>query len=146
MIRAMNELPNFKLTVAGKATTADYEQLLTESAAENKFGNVKLDIRWVPDDVKNGYYEQADIVVLPYIWAPYQPAAIHDAFSYGIPVVVTDAGALGEVIKEFICGRVVKQRSPSAIAAGIKGVYSNYDTYQQGISGYREEANWKKRG
>ncbi len=144
LIRAMNELTDFKLTVAGKAISEDYEKLLRQAAAENKLGNVKLDIRWVPEDVKARYLNEADIMAFPYVWAPYQSAAMHDAFSYGIPVVVTDAGAIGEAVKEFRCGRVVEQRSPKALTAGIRGVLGSYDIYQHGVGKYREEATWKK--
>ncbi len=144
LIRAMNELPHFKLTVAGKAISEDYEKLLRRTAAENKLGNVKLDIRWVPEEAKIRYLQEADVMVFPYVWAPYQSAAMHNAFSYGIPVVVTDAGAIGEVVKEFRCGRVVEQRSPKALAAGIKGVLGSYDVYQHGIGKYRQEATWEK--
>ncbi|MBI2143980.1 glycosyltransferase [Candidatus Woesearchaeota archaeon] len=144
LIAAMNYLPGYSLTVAGKAIGKDYEAIIKAAAAENKFGNVKLDIRWVPEDEKRKYLEAADAMAFPYTWAPYQSAAMHDAFSYGIPAVVTDAGAIGEVVKEFICGRIVEQRSPKAIAAGIKGVFSNYETYQHGITKYRNEANWER--
>ena len=65
-------------------------------------------------------------------------------FRSGIPVVVTDAGAIAEVVKEFRCGKVVEQRSPKALAAGIRGVLGNYDIYQHGVIKCREEANWKK--
>ena len=67
VIRAMSELPGFSLTVAGKAITADYENLLKETAAENKLGNVKFDIRWVPEDEKLKYLERTDIMVFPYV-------------------------------------------------------------------------------
>ena len=144
LIRAMNELPGFELTVTGKAIDHDYENLIKAAAAENKLGNVKLDIRWVPEDTKRNCLQEADVMVFPYVWAPYQSAAMHDAFSYGIPVVVTDAGAISEVVKEFRCGRVVEQRSPAAIAAGIKGIFGNYDIYQHGVAKYREEASWRK--
>lgn len=144
LIRAMNELPDYSLTVAGKAISSDYEQIIRKAAAENRLGNVKLDIRWVPEEAKITYLHEADVMVFPYVWAPYQSAAMHDAFSYGIPVVVTDAGAIGEVVKEFRCGRVVEQRSPKAIAAGIKGVFGSYEIYQHGVAKYREEASWEK--
>ncbi len=144
LIRAMDDLPDFKLTVAGKAISEGYEKLLGQAASENRLGNVKLDIRWVPEDVKAKYLNEADIMAFPYVWAPYQLAAMHNAFSYGIPVVVTDAGATGEVVREFRCGRVVEQRSPKALAAGIKGVLGSYDIYQHGVAKYREEATWEK--
>lgn len=144
MIRAMNELPDFTLTVAGKAITPGYEQIVRSAAAENKLGNVRLDIRWVPEEEKWRLIENSDIMVFPYIWAPYQSGALHNSFSCGVPVVVTDAGAIAEVVKDYRCGRVVEQRSPKAIASGVKGVLSNYALYQHGVQAYREEANWEK--
>ncbi len=144
LIKAMEYLPEFRLTVAGKAISPEYEKLVKAAADENKLGNVRLDIRWIPEEEKKRLFYQADIMAFPYVWAPYQSGTMHNAFSYGIPVVVTDAGALREVVKEYICGRVVEQRSPSALAAGIKAVYSNYDTYQHGVGRYRSEANWAK--
>ena len=143
LIRAMNELPGFKLTVAGKAITPQYEAIVRAAAAENKLGNVKLDIRWIPEEEKKKMLQEADVMAFPYVWAPYQSGTLHNAFSYGIPVVVTAAGAIGEVVKDYRCGRVVEQRSPKAIAAGIKAVFGNYETYQHGVAGYRETANWK---
>ncbi len=144
LIRAMNELPDFRLTVAGKAITADYERIVKAAADDNRLGNVRLDIKWVPEDEKRRLLEAADIMVFPYVWAPYQSGTLHNAFSYGMPVVVTDAGAISEVVKEFRCGVVVEQRSPKALAAGIKKVYDSYDIYQHGVLKYREEANWQR--
>ncbi len=144
LIRAMGELPSFNLTVAGKAINTDYENLIKAAAAENNSGNVRLDIRWVPEDEKWKYFERADIMAFPYVWAPYQSGTLHNAFAFGIPVVVTDIGPLAEIVKEFRCGEVVKQRSPKAIAAGIRKVHSNYGFYQRGVEKYREEAKLEK--
>jgi glycosyltransferase involved in cell wall biosynthesis len=144
LIRAMGQLPGFNLTIAGKAIKLEYERLVKAAADENKLGNVKLDIRWIPEPEKKRLMEQADIMVFPYIWAPYQSGTLHNAFSYGIPVIVSDAGAIQEVVKEFNCGVVVAQRSPKEIAEGIKKVMSSYEIYQQGVIKYREEANWDK--
>lgn len=144
LIRAMNELPDFKLTVAGKAVNKDYENLIKTAVAENKLGNVRLDIRWVPEEEKKKLLEEAGIMVFPYVWAPYQSGTMHNAFSYGMPVVVTNAGIISEVVKEFGCGEVVEQRSPKALAKGIKKVHGNYSHYQKGVLKYREEASCQK--
>lgn len=144
LIRAMGELPGFNLTIAGKAVNKDYENLIKAEASENKLGNVRLDIRWFPDDEKWKCLEKADIMVFPYVWAPYQSGTLHNAFAYGIPVVVTDIGPLAEIVKEFRCGAVVEQRSPKAIADGIRKVHGNYGIYQRGIEKYRQEASLEK--
>lgn len=143
-IRAMEYLNDYRLTVAGKAISQDYEKLLRAAAAENRLGNVKLDIRWIPEEEKKRLLYEADIMVFPYVWAPYQSGTMHNAFGFGIPVVVTDAGSLGEVVKEYVCGRIVEQRSPKALAAGVRAVHGNCDTYQHGVLKYREAANWRK--
>jgi glycosyltransferase involved in cell wall biosynthesis len=144
LIRAMNELPDCRLTVAGKAINPDYERIIKAAADENKLGNVALDIKWFSEEEKNKLLEQADLMVFPYVWAPYQSGTLHNAFSYGLPVVVTRAGALGEVVEEYRSGVIVEQRSPKAIASGIQKVFQNYEAYQQGVAKYRGEANWEK--
>ena len=143
LIRAVSELPGFRLTVAGKAITPHYEQIVRAAAEENKTGNVKLDIRWIPEEEKKRLLQEADIMVFPYVWAPYQSGTMHNAFSYGVPVVVTNTGPIGEIVKEYRCGRVIEPRSPKSIAAGIRAVLGNYDIYQDGIEKYRQEANWR---
>ncbi len=143
LIRAMQLLPGYKLTVAGRPYSSEYEQYLRKTAAEN-FGLVKLDFRWIPDEAKEAYFREADVVVYPYVWAPYQSAAVNDALSYGIPVVVTKAGSFWETINDYKCGAVVSTRVPREIAEGIKEVLANYEKYQKGIESYAKEADWEK--
>jgi len=138
----MRSLPDFKLVVAGRAVKRPYKELLIKEA--KGLSNVKLNIGWIPEKVKQKYYEKTDIVVLPYVWAPYQSAVLHDAFSYGLPVVVTKAGAVWEIVKVFRCGEVVEAGSPKAIADGVKKVFLDYNYYKKGIAQYREEANWRQ--
>ena len=141
LIRAMNELPDYKLVVAGVAITKSYEQLLRKEA-EGK-SNIMLDIRWVPEDVKRKYLEEADIMAFPYVWAPYQSGALHDALSYGKPVVVSMVGGVCEIIEKYEAGVVVPPRDTTAIAEGVKNALKNYAKYQSGIKKYQKEANWK---
>ncbi len=146
LIKAMDSLPEYKLVVAGVAITESYKQLLEKTAAKNKLGNVKLDIRWVPEDVKQKYLEEADVMVFPYVWAPYQSGALHDAMSYGKPVVVTEVGGIWEIIKSYSAGVVVLPKDSAAIAEGIRKAMKDYDRYQKGIMEYQKDANWKTVG
>ncbi len=144
LIRAMNLLPGYKLVVAGVAITKSYEQLLRKEA-EGK-SNIKLDIRWVPEDVKKRYMEEADTMVFPYVWAPYQSGALHDAMSYGKPAVVSKVGGVWEIIEKYEAGIVVPPKNPAAIAEGVKKALKDYSKYQAGIRKYQREANWKAVG
>ncbi|MBW2981180.1 glycosyltransferase family 4 protein [Candidatus Woesearchaeota archaeon] len=141
LIRAMKYLPDFRLIVAGRAVRKDYKRLLMEEGKD--LNNVNLHIGWVSEKDKRKYYENADVVVLPYVWAPYQSAVLHDAISYGLPVVVTKVGAVWEIVELFKCGELIKARSSKAIAEGVKKVFRTYNRYKKGIEAYRREANWE---
>lgn len=146
LISSMKYLKDYKLTIAGsigKNVPITYKEKLIKKASINNLKNVKFDVGWVSEEKKAQYYKNADIIVLPYVWAPYQSAVLHDAFSYGIPVVVTKTGAVWEIVDLYKTGAVVKPKSPKAIAEGIKKVTGNYDKYKKGIRRYKKEANWK---
>jgi len=160
LIKAMDYLPDYKLAVAGSSTResyahkmavagslgGNYEELLRKAAAENRHDNVKLDIRWIPEEVKNEYYARSDVAVLPYVWAPYQSGVLHDTMSFGKPVVVSRTGGVWEIVEEYNTGVVVPPKDPSAIAEGVKKVMSNYSKYQTGIRKYQKDANWEAVG
>ncbi len=146
LIKAMDSLPEYKLVVAGVAITESYQQLLEKTASQSAHGNVKLDIRWVPEEAKQKYLEEADIMAFPYVWAPYQSGAMHDALSYGKPVVVTEVGGIWEIIKGYNAGVIVPPKNPAAIAEGIRKVMKGYGKYQKGVMKYQKDANWKTVG
>ena len=85
-------------------------------------------------------------MVLPYRWAPYQSAVLHDALSYSLPVVVTKVGAVWEIVDKFKCGVIAKSGNPESIAMGIKKLFLDYDHYRKGIEKYKKEANWLENG
>jgi glycosyltransferase involved in cell wall biosynthesis len=50
------------------------------------------------------------------------PTALLEAMASGLPVVATDAGAIGEALTDGVEGVLVAQRSPGALAAAIAGL------------------------
>ncbi len=144
LIRSMKHLPEFRLTIAGRAASARYEKRIVREA--KGLTNINLKIGWVSEDNKHKYYENADIVVLPYVWAPYQSAVLHDALSYGIPVVVTKVGAIYDVVKKYGLGEVIGPKSSYDITLAVNKVYSNHSKYSAGVRKYWRDANWKENG
>lgn len=142
LIRAMNMLQGFRLAIAGSIIKKWYAEKITKEASKQK--NITMDIGWIDEKKKQKYMENADIMVLPYTSAPYQSGVLHDAFSHGIPVVVTRTGAISEIVEEFGCGEVVETRNPKKLAEAITKVESNYKSYQKSIEKYRKEASWER--
>jgi glycosyltransferase involved in cell wall biosynthesis len=142
LIKAMQYLPDYNLTIAGRFVNRKIEKNIKNELKKTKLNNLKIDFGWINELKKEKYYMNSDLVVLPYIWAPYQSAIMQDAISWGLPLVVTDVGALNEIVRQFKLGEIVKVKNPKAIAEGIKIVFKNYDEYKGGITKYRKAANW----
>jgi len=143
LIKARKELQGFKIIIAGRPVTKEYENLLREEARNT---DIELKFEWISEEKKDKLYRWASVVVLPYRWAPYQSAVLHDAFSYGVPVTVTKTGAVWELVDEFKCGEIVEPENPKMLAEGIKNTISKYKAYSKGVERYRKEASWDEVG
>ncbi|MDO8480905.1 MAG: glycosyltransferase family 4 protein [Nanoarchaeota archaeon] len=97
---------------------------------------------WIDTKARDIWYANSDVLVLPYLWAPYQSAVMTDAGKYGIPVVVTKVGAVWEMVGKFGCGEIVEPRNAKALANALKTVLEHQEKYKQGIEAYRKEASW----
>lgn len=146
LLRAMAKLSDYSLIVAGKLgdnIDQSYAEELKQIKKELQLDNVTLEIGWVSEARKKELFLHSDILVMPYLWAPYQSAVLHDSFSYGLPVVVTDAGSVHEVVDEFKAGIVVRANSETTLIEGIQKANKQYKQLQAGILDYRKEANWE---
>ncbi len=141
LIRAMKYLEGFKLSIAGSVIKKSYAEKIVVEASRTK--STKIEIGWISDEKKKSLMENADIMALPYLTAPYQSGVLHDAISHGIPVVVTKTGAISEIVEEFNCGEVVEPGNPEQIAEAIKKVDRDYSKYQNAMQKYRKEASWE---
>ena len=77
-------------------------------------------VRWIDGFVDAsdvaGLMVDATAVVLPYTEFDAQSGVLHLAIEYGVPVVVTDVGALGETVRDLDIGLVVEPRNASNLA------------------------------
>jgi len=145
-IEAMKVLPDCTLSVVGATNspaTKEYGKRIKALAL--KHPNVTVVFKdWIGPEERDSWYTKSDVLVLPYLWAPYQSAVMTDAGRYGIPVVVTNVGAVWEMAKMFKCGEIVEPANAKAIAEAVKNVLGNRESYHNGIEAYRAAASWKK--
>jgi glycosyltransferase involved in cell wall biosynthesis len=140
----MKQLKDCKLTIAGsipKGVKEEYKEHIQRLA---DMENIETEIRWISEKEKLKFYDWADIVVLPHVWAPYQSGIMHNAIACGLPVVVTRAGSLHEMVDIFKLGKVVPPKNSKLLAEGIKDVFKGYDGFNKGVKEYQRLANWKK--
>lgn len=87
-------------------------------------GIVHLEGRKTHDEMKQ-YFAKAHLFTAPFVETDYGdkdgiPTALLEAMAAGLPVVVTDAGSILEVVKNGHDGIVVPQRDPLALAHAIE--------------------------
>lgn len=141
LIKAMKALPEYHLTIAGSFVDKNQERQIRKMT--EKAANISCIFGWLSNGEKWKQFRNADLLVLPYLQAQYQSGPLHNAVSAGIPVVVTKTGALYEMVEHFRFGEII-EKSPEAIAEGIRKAMKNYERYRKGLAEYRKEANWER--
>jgi glycosyltransferase involved in cell wall biosynthesis len=103
LLRALAQAPaHATLTVAGEfwGDTADTEKLIAELGLADR---VTLRPGYVPADQIPALFGAADALVMPYREATASQNALL-AFSHGVPVITTTAGALAEAVRDGVDG------------------------------------------
>jgi glycosyltransferase involved in cell wall biosynthesis len=117
LIRAqplINEaVPEAKIVIAGQGEDFQrYERMMVDP---DRF---VVHNRYVSDDERGTLFQQASVVVLPYVEAT-QSGVVPVAYTHGKPVVATHTGGLPEAIQDGETGLLVPPRDERALAAAI---------------------------
>jgi glycosyltransferase involved in cell wall biosynthesis len=107
LLRALPEIPDARLVVAGDPV--DPVQPVEVD------GRVEWRLRFIPEPEVRELMARAAAVVLPYRRLD-SSGVLATAIGYRRPVVVTDVGSLGEIVREFGAGEVVPPNDPRALA------------------------------
>jgi glycosyltransferase involved in cell wall biosynthesis len=85
---------------------------------------VEIIDRYLTDREVSRYFEEADVVVLPYRKSK-TSGVIATSYGFAKPVLVTDVGGFHEVVRDGYTGKIVAPGSPRAIADGIEWFFDN---------------------
>ncbi|MET7253233.1 glycosyltransferase [Dyadobacter fermentans] len=114
------------LTIAGKAWKSDldyYKNLITSLGITNV---VRTDFRYIPDEEVAGFYDNADLVVLPYREI-YQSGVLLLSLSYGKPVLCSDLKPFMEIIRDNETGFLFESENAEDLAGKIMEIADNPD-------------------
>jgi glycosyltransferase involved in cell wall biosynthesis len=143
--------PNYRLLIAG-ASRKESEQYLQQIRATIEShacrDRVIQKIEFVPDEETEWYFKASDVVALPYTHV-FQSGVLFLAYSFGLPVIATDVGSLGEDISEGRTGYTCKPRNSADLAAAIRkyfasDLYKSLETQREQIQDYAHQRHsWK---
>lgn len=106
--------PNRKIVIAGRG-----EMEAAQAAAAANPERYDLRPRRIDDVETAQLFKDADVLVLPYIEAS-QSGVLAIAPSFGLPVVATDVGEIGDVVRKTGMGLLVPPADPAALAQALK--------------------------
>lgn len=118
--------PSLRLVIAGKVKSGceDYWRAIEQSLqAPGVAPRVIQHIGHVPDADVEVYFKAADALVIPYVHI-FQSGVPFLAYSYGLPVIATDVGALRDDIVEGRTGMVCRPRDPADLARTIGAFFA----------------------
>ena len=106
-------------------------------------GRILLRAEYIPDDETELYFKAADVLVLPYRHI-YQSGVLFLGYSFGLPVLAADVGALKDEIVEGKTGFVFRPEDPVDLARTIEryfasDLFANLASRRQAIRDFATE-------
>jgi glycosyltransferase involved in cell wall biosynthesis len=133
---------NIKLMIVGEfyEDAQPYHDLINELGIKD---NIILYTHFVPDNEVKKYVCSADFIIQPYRNAT-QSGVTPLAYHFGIPMLVTNVGALADTVPNGKVGVVVEPNA-AAIANGIITLYKNGShSYSNQINEEKKNDSWEQ--
>jgi glycosyltransferase involved in cell wall biosynthesis len=109
---------NLKLVIAGRGPALD------DLGPRLNADHIELHDAFIPDREVAQHFLDTELVALPYIEGS-QSGILALAGAFGKPVVVSDVGEIGALVRSTGMGLVVPPNDPAALAGAIKRILSD---------------------
>jgi glycosyltransferase involved in cell wall biosynthesis len=121
----LEKVPHARFIVAG---TGDAEMLSELKKLPPETFEIRG--RFIPNEEVALLFNEADLLVLPYVEAS-QSGVLMMATPFGLPVVVTDVGEMAAVVRDLKLGLVVPACDHGALADAISEIATRADLKQE---------------
>ena len=121
LIDAWRQLPGFRLRIAGDG---DLRTVVQARLREQGMPHVEL-LGWLSDGDLEHEIAQARFLVMPSLGPESFGLSVARAYSYGVPVLASPAGALREAVRSDETGLVVDVTAPADMATAARRLYTD---------------------
>ena len=122
-------LKNSKLLIAGNSKSAEFTSIIKNKIDSPKIREkVILNFGYVPDEDVESYFMAADCIILPYRDI-YQSGVIFMAYTFGLPIIVSDIGNFKNDMVEGETGFLIKSTDPVQVTETLLA-YFNSEVYK----------------
>lgn len=110
----LEEIPNLKVIIAGEGDISEFSEYIEKH--KNVF---EIHNDFIPDTLVSELFQRSEIVVMPYTKMSGQSGILNVALAYNKPIIASDVGGIGEVIKNGINGFLIPPKDSDALANSI---------------------------
>jgi D-inositol-3-phosphate glycosyltransferase len=152
LLKSMKEVvlqnPDVLLVIAGAMPRDTSFQPYQDIIEKNNLSqNIRTFIEFIQDEDLDYYFAACDVIVLPYIRFESQSGVLLRAYAHKKPVVVSDIGAMGELIRSDQVGIAVQPNDEKSLSSAINEILKNQNKFRSlYTSGLQEKYNWKHIG
>jgi glycosyltransferase involved in cell wall biosynthesis len=142
LVRALEEIPYARLIVAGDPLEPldDLKRMAWRAGVEDR---IEWRLGYLPAEDVEALMREATLTVFPYLSGESASGALSTALGHGRPAVVTEA--LGETVREYGAGIVVRPADPRALADAINRLLDDPSALQEAFRGTeraRQALSW----
>ena len=122
----LSRYDDYRLIIAGRPDNCEnYWNPIRESIREGvQSGRILLRSEFIPDDQTEVYFKAADVLVLPYRQI-YQSGVLFLGYSFDLPVLAADVGALKDEIVEGKTGFVFRPEDPVDLEKALERYFAS---------------------
>lgn len=145
LLRAFAHVPDARLVIAGDPLdpVAPLQELADSLGIAAR---VEWRLGFLADDELEALLRDATLVALPYRRID-SSGVLATALGHGRPVVVSDVGSLGDTVREFGAGLVVRPEDPAALAEALTALLDDEAALAEAFAGTaraRAELTWER--
>ena len=117
---------SYRLIIAGRPKGAEtYWKEIQQAIARGGISDrIIQKIEYIPDELTELYFKAADVLILPYTHV-FQSGVLFLGYSFGLPAIAADVGALEEEIIEGETGFMFKPRDSVDLARKIENYFNS---------------------
>jgi len=136
--RIVEAVPTARLVVAGDPIDS-VEPLRELAATLGVASKIEWRLAFLPENEIAGWMCRASLVVLPYSRGA-SSGVLATALGYGRPVVVSDVGSLGEIVRDFHAGRIIAPHDERSVASACAELLADPRAWSDAAAGAEEAA------
>jgi glycosyltransferase involved in cell wall biosynthesis len=141
---------SYRLLIVGSPKDAgEYWGRIRNSIEGDLAKRITAVIEYVPDEATELYFKAADVLVLPYAHV-FQSGVLFLGYSFGLPVIAADVGAMKDEIMEGKTGLTFQPRNSDDLAKQIdryfkSELFQDLESNRAAIKAYANERySWEK--